>query len=231
MTVGAGSGTLDGGTGNDTLSVDFRTSASAVNFSAANGVIADATNTLTTSGFETFDISTGSGNDSLTGGAGDDTFASGAGNDSLVGGGGADVLNAGTGTDVAQGGEGDDEISLTFTDADTAADTVDGGAGNDTLVTDLRSLSSGKVVDASQAGTLAVGSTITTATGIEAFAIQGTQFADTITGSAGSDEIDGNGGNDSLIGGAGDDTFGVDLNAKLGLANDSDTISAARAWM
>lgn len=94
--------------------------------------VADASNT--NSGVS---ISTGAGEDSITGGLGhdtidggddDDTINSGAGNDTIYGGQGDDSLNGGLGTDTLYGGDGDDTMS-----GGIGADTLYGGAGDDQL--------------------------------------------------------------------------------------------------
>lgn len=50
--------------------------------------------------FETFDITTGSGNDRVGGWGGDDRFVTGAGNDTISGGLGADTVDGGAGRDL-----------------------------------------------------------------------------------------------------------------------------------
>jgi hypothetical protein len=69
----------------------------------------------------------GAGNDNIDGGAGSDTLNGGAGNDRIVGGDGNDTLTGGTGDDVVLGGNGADLIVL----QDGGDDVVSGGADND----------------------------------------------------------------------------------------------------
>ena len=65
-------------------------------------------------------VTSGSGNDSLTGNVLDNILDGGAGNDTLIGGYGDDELIGGFGDDTLTGGFGDD--------------TLTGGSGNDTFV-------------------------------------------------------------------------------------------------
>jgi len=75
-------------------------------------------------------ISTGAGDDSVTGSAAANEIASGRGDDTINGGAGDDGLLAGSGNDQANGGSGDDVISL-----GRGNDAADGGDGNDTIYT------------------------------------------------------------------------------------------------
>ncbi len=84
-------------------------------------------------------LTTGVGNDSLTGtfganvidgGAGNDNIDGGGGSDTLMGGLGNDTLNGGFSTDAVFGGDGNDLI--TFKSGEFF-DSVDGGLGNDTI--------------------------------------------------------------------------------------------------
>ena len=63
----------------------------------------------------------------VTGGSGGDTLTGGAGNDTLTGGAGIDLLTAGAGIDTLDGGSEDDTFELSVNL--TSADTVDGGTG------------------------------------------------------------------------------------------------------
>ncbi|WP_443018477.1 calcium-binding protein, partial [Sphingobium sp. Leaf26] len=101
---------FNGGGGNDLFYGDFSTSTANISFTL-NGT-AGSTSTFTGQGssvtnVERIQVTTGSGNDSLTGGA-------------L-----ADTLNAGDGTNSVNGGAGDDSITS------SGIDTINGGDGND----------------------------------------------------------------------------------------------------
>jgi VCBS repeat-containing protein len=144
------------GAGSDTLVVDFSDATISVVNTFGGGTLADGYDgTLFGNGgtyfydVETFDITSGSGNDTITGGDGDDIIDSGSGHDTIIGGDGDNIIDSGSGHDTIIGGDGDDIID-TGTGLDTvvagggsdyiygnAGDTIDGGEGgptdNDTL--------------------------------------------------------------------------------------------------
>lgn len=129
VTLFNGRDTVAGGAGFDTLIVNYSAATSAVSndpaltvnsnggfdgaFSEGPGQIATRITLFT--GFERFDITSGSGNDNLTTGSGDDRFDLASG-----------------GNDTVNGGGGNDGIF--FGAAFTAADTVDGGSGSNDQV-------------------------------------------------------------------------------------------------
>ena len=133
--------------------------------------------------------------DTLTGDNNANSLIGNGGNDHLYGLGGDDFLNSGTGND-----------------------TLDGGDGNDWAIYgnfDNGSVTTGVTVSLAISGPQNTGS-FGTDTLISIENLQGTQFADTLTGNAGAniiwgdagnDRLDGGGGNDFLTGGAGADTF------------------------
>ncbi|SER19517.1 calcium-binding protein [Sphingobium sp. YR768] len=101
---------FNGGAGNDYFHGDF--SASTANISFTLNETANATSTFTNQGttltnVERVDITTGSGNDSLTGGSLADTLRAGAGANSVNGGGGDDTIYS-SGVDTVNGGAGND---------------------------------------------------------------------------------------------------------------------------
>lgn len=152
----------DGGAGNDTLTVDWRSVSDPVDW--INDTQAATIHGLTASGFETLDlllgagndeietltngndwISGGNGNDLLNGGAGNDALfgevlGDGAGNDTLIGGSGADTLSGWMGTDVLDGGTGNDQIVI-----GANAVTVKGGDGDD-LVQNSGAVGTGSLI-------------------------------------------------------------------------------------
>ena len=86
---------------------------------------------------ERFEVTTGSGADSLSGGAGNDGVYGGDGNDTLYGGDGDDVLNGGSDNDLLDGSNGVDQL-FGGDGVDTlygrqGDDTLNGGAGDDAL--------------------------------------------------------------------------------------------------
>ena len=109
----------------------------------------DTTNTITTgagddtlTGTAYIDVLTGgAGNDTITGGGGLDQLNGGAGNDSITGGADNDAISDGAGDDVVVAGDGVDTITL-----GAGSDNIDGGAGND-VITAGSNLSSGDTID------------------------------------------------------------------------------------
>ena len=151
---------------------------------------------------ERLNITTGSGNDQLTGGGLDDTFAGGVGRDLIDGGAGNDVVSGGAGTDILDGGMGNDTIS-----GGSGIDIVDGGDGFDTA----------RFTGAITAITLDRGNSLGSRgdaygdayVNVEKFEL--TQFNDTFRGIEESEEVYGGAGNDTLSGGSGLDKLYGDV--------------------
>ncbi|WP_349573231.1 calcium-binding protein, partial [Azotobacter salinestris] len=122
--------------------------------------------------------------DNLTGGSLDDTIIGRSGNDVINGGGGNDTLNGGAGNDILDGGAGVDILDLS-----------DASAG---ITFTLVQSSNNTTVNLSGVG-------LGTDTYRNVEGVQGSDFADTLTGSSGNDILIGGLGNDTLIGGSGDD--------------------------
>lgn len=175
-----------------------------------------------------FDIQSGTGNDSITGGDKADTIiAKLGGNDTIVAGKGDDIIGMGdsmTASDKIDGGDGNDILYVKDTDGTTTTlnqvtnvETIIFGDSETNVTTDTDLVASGKTlnVDASRITT----STLTWDGSAEtngSFNITGSSNDDSITGGAkadtivagaGDDQITAGGGNDVLDGGAGDDTF------------------------
>ena len=113
---------INGGVGNDALSIDATDRAVTVHGNNGNDTLTSGTSS---------DILIGdAGNDSLVGGAGDDSITGGTGNDVIAGGAGNDTLIGDSGYDTISGGDNDDFIRLT---ASSTGGSVDGGTGNDTV--------------------------------------------------------------------------------------------------
>jgi Ca2+-binding RTX toxin-like protein len=134
ITTGAGddtiivSGGIDGvaaGAGSDTLVVDYSNATADVistlpvgtdALGYAGSITQGVGGTVTYAAIEMFNITTGSGNDSIMTGDGNDTINTGAGADTVNGGGGADLIYGGAG-DVIDGGEaGTDTDTLNLKD-------------------------------------------------------------------------------------------------------------------
>jgi serralysin len=178
-TVGSSSSgfTVDGGAGQDQLHLDW-TSATAGQSLVVNG------STFTSSlgsfaGFETFYISAGSGDDTITTGSGDDNIYGGGGNDTISAGDGNNNVSAGDGNDAITAGFGNDMLH-----GDHGDDNIAGGDGADTIYGDENVFS-----------TIGDGNDH----------IDGGAGSDTVYGGGGGDTINGGAGNDFLVGGKGAD--------------------------
>lgn len=116
--LSSGQHETNGGDGNDLLAIDFSTSTSAIirqdvgygwwRFQDTAGL-----NAVKFYGFESFEVTGGSGNDRLYGFGGDDKLNGGKGDDILEGGAGNDELTGGSGQDIfrySSNGNGIDTI-------------------------------------------------------------------------------------------------------------------------
>ena len=171
---------IDGGPGNDLLSLPFAP------------LEAIGTSIHANSAFG------GAGDDTITGGLGNETINGGAGNDSLSGAGGADILLGHDGNDTIDGGTGADQVFghagddvLNGNDGD---DTLDGGDGNDRLTggesNDMLYGRAGHDIVTGNAGN---------------DILFGESGSDTLDGGAGFDQLFGGLDRDLLVGGADDD--------------------------
>ncbi|MDC0175461.1 tandem-95 repeat protein [Planctomycetaceae bacterium] len=226
--VFAGSLTLNGEGGNDTID------ASAIDVATKqNGSGGDDR------------LTGGVGNDTLNGGSGADALVGGDGNDRLQGQGSSyDSLSGGAGDDTLDGGDGYDRISETADVDFTATDSTLTGLGNDTLINiqlvQLFGGSSANTIDTSaftgraflngsgghdtlngggwydrifggSGRDLITGGTsvIDPGPGTYTYDVlrgQGGNF-DTLIGGAGNDKLNGGNGHDSLSGGGGNDVL------------------------
>ncbi len=126
----------------------------------------------------------------------------GFGNDRLIGGSLEDYLFGEDGADAIFGGSGNDYI-----DGGRGNDALDGGTGIDTL--SYLSSGLGATVDLVAGTARAAGVDI-----VRNFEnVQGSRFADVITGDNGANVLEGNGGDDVLNGGGGDDVLWGDAGA------------------
>jgi Ca2+-binding RTX toxin-like protein len=150
----------------------------------------------------------------FAGGEGDDVAAGADGTDVLHGDAGADSLSGAGSFDFLYGDDGDDKLN-----GGSGDDLLDGGAGTNLLNGGLGedgasyAESSGAVtVSLAIATAQATGAGTDTLVGIEN--LDGSAYADSLTGNSGAnlldggdgaDTVDGNAGNDILVGGDGDD--------------------------
>ncbi|CAN0215909.1 unnamed protein product, partial [Chrysoparadoxa australica] len=185
-----GNDTIDGGSGQDTLT--FVNSASAI-----TATIANESGTVTGEGTDTFDeiehVIASSQADTLTDGAGTVTINAGAGNDTIFAGTGDDVYDGDTGTDILDYSNITGGVSV-----DLSNNTATLGAGND-VIRDIEHVIGTSAADTMQAKD---GESIT---------LDGAGGDDSIIGMNGDDSIRGGTGNDTIEGGSGNDTlFGED---------------------
>jgi hypothetical protein len=151
LIVTPGAGPLDGGSGFDTVVVDFSIFTSQVALGLA---ITDTSinSTTDTAGIEAYDVTSSdgvkadsvdsrfySGRVSFHSRAGDDTFLGGPGADVADLGPGNDVVDPGPGSDFVLGGDGDDTVAA----RDGFGDVVECGPGNDTVTADRVDVLSG----------------------------------------------------------------------------------------
>jgi RTX calcium-binding nonapeptide repeat (4 copies) len=202
LTGGLGNDRIDGGTGTDRAIFDGP--ANAVVSLAITGAQATGYGTDTLLAIE--NITSGSGNDVLTGstlansllaGDGNDAMFGGFGDDSLIAGNGNDFLTGGAGNDRLYGGTGNDRAFFTVVSnvavnlQIVVAQTT--GNGTDTLV-GIEHLSSGSGNDTLTGNGLANG-------------LNSSSGNDVIYGGSGNDTLSAGGGMDTLTGGVGNDAF------------------------
>jgi Ca2+-binding RTX toxin-like protein len=177
--------------------------------------------------------------DVIVGGAGNDVIEGRGGSDRICGGGDADQLRGGLGDDYLRGGG--DRLEADVTGTFLVGDVLLGGPGADRLVGgfDDRAAQArrrpdtvswadsprGVVVDL-MAGT-ASGLGADTIAPVPRLRVQGSPFADQITGSTGPDVIAGDAGDDQISAGGGADTvFTERATIPAGTLDDDDVVDA-----
>lgn len=217
FTAGAGSQTLLGGSGTDTLDLNFSTGApQLVSVDLTTGLVNDLSgSTDTISGFERF-----------IGTAGADSFVGDDTSSVFEDKGGADSANLGAGNDTVIAG----------VDAVGTNDSYHGDAGFDML--DYSAATNDLFVDlyfdqAYDNGGVGIGSD--TISGFESAitgsgndVVYGSAKSDVIDGGAGDDTLYGDHGNDVVIGGLGDDTLFGDRNGPSAQDGDFDILDYSR---
>ena len=191
-----GSYTLDGGGGNDDVSMEA--------FGGGPNVL------LGGAGHDRLENRGGQSGHLLEGGDGDDIIVSVDTTGQIFGGAGNDTISAGGRGDYIDGGDGDDDIL-----AGIFNDTVFGGAGNDTIV-------GGRGHDSISGGD---GDDLLEGDARNLLPLPTFDGNDILDGGAGNDRLYGNGNNDQLNGGDGDDLLdGGNGNDQLNGGDGSDLL-------
>ena len=207
--LAGGTGTIDGGPGQNTIDYRGYTTSVTVDLEAGTATgTASVINIQHVVGGSGPDTLTGDSNvnqikgqagaDTLNGGGGNDTLLGGDDNDTLNGGEGADILNGNAGQDQLFGDAGNDQL-----DGDEDNDTLNGGLGEDTLTDTLGN----NILQGNEGNDQLTG-------GGGADILRGGDGDDTLNGGAGNDQLFGDAGDDQLNGNLGDDTLsgGADQN-------------------
>jgi Ca2+-binding RTX toxin-like protein len=207
---GAGINAVDYGSSSSDLTVDLSTSPG-----TANG--ADiGTDTL----ISIRDVTTGSGDDQITGSTDDNVISTGAGDDNItyVIGGGDDVIDGGTGSDVLAVEVADSTLIAPFNVTVTGGATlaIDTAAGSTPQVTGIEGLQlvlgagDDQITLTGDLGAAGLSQVVVDADGgddqIDASGVTGTTSL-TLTSGAGSDSIIGSAGSDTISTGADDDNI------------------------
>ncbi|QLE44367.1 calcium-binding protein [Nostoc sp. C052] len=123
-TLSTGSGgkdTIDGGSGDDVLSVNFYGSkgiATTFNTTTNTGEITAGISQVDYKNIERLNISGTAYDDNIIGNDGNDTLSGGySGKDTIIGGAGNDILTGGSGDDTLTGGAGNDKFVYNFNDS------------------------------------------------------------------------------------------------------------------
>jgi Ca2+-binding RTX toxin-like protein len=192
-------GTVNGGAGIDHWEADLSGLVSGVTFTLGTTTSIAAAGLTSILGLDRITLTTGAGNDVITGGSQADSIATGAGNDSI---------NAKTRPTAAGSG----------------VDVVDGGAGTDALVVDASAETQSVQLFAGGSPTFQVRSTTgnfyVDAYSMETVTFHGSSAGDIITGNTGADILNGRAGADSIDGGLGDD--------KIDAGTEADSIRGGR---
>ena len=226
ITSAEGPSEIDGGA--DTDKLIFDRTASSQNFvidittPATPQTLVDGTTVVNV---EFLDVSTGSGNDNITGGVTTDVMDGGGGTDTLIGSGGTDTLIGGAGVDTMQGGAGNDNLDNT-----SGADTFEGGTDVDHATIRLSLAVANLTLDLTNPAVLQNLGDGTTVVDVELVDFFGGSGFDDVIGGALADNLNGGGEADDLNGAAGNDTLagGAGLDVLSG-GNDNDVFSYGAA--
>ncbi len=196
-------GNLDGGAGFDYLKLNL--SNQTVNFNLTNLLDINVSGVVRATNFERFNLTTGSGNDTvIQAGMVNGTVL--RANDSISTGAGNDTINAGLGSDSVVGGyQGTDHLIVNYSIGDTG--TGMNFQGSSQYGTASRNVSStnSTFLDFIEFSSIEQFTVIGTSKNDTIFTVAGN---DIISAGAGNDTIRGGAGGDRLTGGIGADTFG-----------------------
>lgn len=189
---------VNGGEGHDVLDVNALSIPTTLSGGLGNDTLRGGRSTDRLLGDDGADSITGSsGNDTILGGEGLDTIFGGTGNDGIDGGLGNDIINGQDGDDSLLGGDGHDQLNGAL-----GNDTADGGAGSD----NVRGEDGNDVLMGGLGADRLIG-------GNHNDRLLGGDDADVIYGDAGDDTVDGGAGDDQLRGSFGAD----DIDGGLGV--------------
>ncbi len=209
-----GDGTYLGGAGNDTMFAGLTNSLEAID----GGADVDTLDTTSWGGLYTINMVTGATNYSGELFTNFENLTTGAGDDTITGTDAANVIKTNGGTDAIAGAGGDDQL-----DGGAGADTMTGGLGNDWFFVD----NAGDVVVegagdgandrvfASASYTLGAGVYVEMFTtndnlATTAISLTGNELANLMYGNAGGNALDGKAGADTMVGFGGNDFYFVD---------------------
>jgi serralysin len=205
----------------EAVTADLLGGTDTLNYGATTANVTVNLATGTASGFPTVanieNVTSGSGNDTLTGSAGANTLTSGAGNDTLDGNGGTDTLVGGAGDDlyITDGGDTLTEAANNGTDAVQSSVTF-------TLAANFENLTLTGAANLNGTGN-GVANILTGNNGNNT--LLGLGGNDTLSGGLGNDTLNGGAGTDTLTGNAGDDTFVFATPAEAGNGATRDVIT------
>jgi len=188
---GAGDDSMDGGSGTDTVDYIYWNGGGTYNLATG---LATFTGLYTEEILNFENISTGDGNDTVTGSAVANRIVTNGGNDTIYGGDGNDTVDGGNGNDLIYLGNGDDSVNI----SSLGDDTFYGGAGNDYIYG-----YTGNETYYGEDGN----DTLLGFSGNDS--IYGGIGLDTIYGGDGNDTVDGGDGDDLIYLGNGDDSLNV----------------------
>jgi Ca2+-binding RTX toxin-like protein len=184
--TGARGGTIDGGGGIDFWSSNFTGVTRKIIYDVESTTKIDHVGLSELKNLERIDMTSGSGDDLISGGDYADNIATGAGDDRI-------------------------DPRSRARQLDGSSDYADGGDGFDILVVDATDASSGVTIAAGGSPSFVVrsgdNSFAIDAWNMEGLEFTGSRFADSVTGGAAAELLPGNNGADTLIGGEGQDTL------------------------